>query len=85
MSPMTNAPDTMAETQTPAAEIALTVNGARTTSRAATLADLLVEQGFSGDRTATALNGAFIARDRRAETPLAEGDAIEILTARQGG
>ena len=34
---------------------------------------------------ATALNGAFVPKRLRAETPLREGDRIEIVAPRQGG
>lgn len=63
----------------------LTVNGRRIRSGADTLAALLIEQGFAGVRVATALNGEFVAERHRADTPLAEGDRVEILSVRQGG
>jgi len=63
----------------------LTVNGAPVRAVAATLAALVAEQGFAGVKVATALNGTFVPERLRAETPLAEGDRIEILSARQGG
>jgi sulfur carrier protein len=47
-----------------------------------TVADLLpaMTGGF-----AVALNGTVIPRHRLAATPLADGDAVEIVTAVQGG
>lgn len=63
----------------------MTVNGAAVASAAGTLAELIAEQGFAGVKVATALNGDFVPERRRAETPLADGDCIEILSARQGG
>lgn len=63
----------------------MTVNGAAVATTARTLAALVAEQGFVGIKVATALNGEFVPERRRAETPLASGDRIEILSARQGG
>lgn len=65
--------------------IRVTLNGLEMESRAATLADLIGEQGYQGQRIATALNGDFVPARLRAATPLASGDRIEVLTARQGG
>ena len=63
----------------------ITVNGRRTPSDAATLAELLAEQGFADVKVATAVNGDFVAERHRADTRLAEGDRVEILSVRQGG
>ena len=63
----------------------ITLNGLAVTSAAGTLAELIAEQDFAGVKVATALNGDFVPERRRAETPLADGDRIEILSARQGG
>ncbi len=63
----------------------ITVNGARVATGVATLADLVAERGFGDMKVATAVNGEFVAARRRAETPIAEGDRFEIVSARQGG
>lgn len=63
----------------------ITVNGRRIASAAGTLAALLVAEGFADLKVATAVNGDFVPARRRATTPLADGDRIEILSARQGG
>lgn len=63
----------------------MTVNGTAVASAAGTLAELVAAQGFAGVKVATAVNGEFVPERRRAETPLADGDRIEILSARQGG
>ncbi|MGE0022342.1 MAG: sulfur carrier protein ThiS [Hyphomicrobium sp.] len=63
----------------------ITLNGARLETGAATLADLVVEQGLADSKVATALNGEFVAAGRRAGTRLSHGDRIEIVSARQGG
>ncbi|MBN8911817.1 MAG: sulfur carrier protein ThiS [Rhizobiales bacterium] len=63
----------------------MTVNGAAVASAAGTLAELVAAQGFAGVKVATAVNGEFVPERRRAETPLSDGDRIEILSARQGG
>jgi sulfur carrier protein len=62
----------------------ITLNGERVLTRATTLAALLSERGFAG-KVATARNGTFVASAARAATPLASGDHIEVVSARQGG
>jgi sulfur carrier protein len=66
-------------------ERALVVNGEPRTSRAATLATLLDEMGFAGQKIATAVNGAFVPERARAGHALGAGDEIEIVSPRQGG
>lgn len=73
----------MTTTTTETTEISL--NGRTLATAAATLAALLAEQGLAEAKVATALNGAFVAARARAETPLAAGDRVEVLSARQGG
>jgi sulfur carrier protein len=68
-----------------APEIAIEVNAELQRVRAGTLADVLVALGYGGQKVATALNGAFVPERMRTETPVASGDRIEILSARQGG
>lgn len=51
----------------------------------ATLAALLGELGFTSPAIATALNGDFVARDKRPDTMLCNGDRVEILAPMQGG
>ena len=63
----------------------ITVNGEPHEIAAATLAEALVALDFAEAVVATALNGEFVPKRKRAETPLAEGDAIEIVAPRQGG
>ena len=63
----------------------LTINGARLETGAATLADLVTEQGLADAKVATAWNGEFVPAARRAETRLSDGDRIEIVSARHGG
>lgn len=66
-------------------EIAIHVNAEPQSVRAGTLADVLVALGYGGQKVATALNGDFVPERARADTPVASGDRIEILSARQGG
>lgn len=61
------------------------VNGEDRRTMADTLAALLEEAGYGSSPVATAVNGAFVPARLRAATVLAEGDAIEIVAARQGG
>ena len=65
--------------------LTLTLNGAPARTTAATLADLIVEQGFGGAKVATAVNRTFVPERARATTRLNPGDAIEVVSARQGG
>ena len=61
------------------------VNGDSVAVQAVSLDQLLVELGYGDARVATAVNGAFVARDSRADCTLREGDRLEVVTPRQGG
>jgi len=61
------------------------VNGEALETQAATLAALLQELDYGEVPVATALNESFVRAKDREATPLAEGDAVEIVTPRQGG
>jgi sulfur carrier protein len=63
----------------------ITVNGEARLTDARTLDDLCRELGFGEARVATARNGEFVPAHSRAEAALADGDAIEVLSPRQGG
>jgi thiamine biosynthesis protein ThiS len=63
----------------------IVVNGLERSVSALTLADLVTAEDLDPRFVATAVNGDFVPRDARSRTPLAEGDAVEILTPRQGG
>ncbi|PID63577.1 MAG: thiamine biosynthesis protein ThiS [Gammaproteobacteria bacterium] len=64
----------------------LTFNGKNIDSKAKTLAELLIEQGFTADsHVATAVNGQFVAKTARADYALNDGDAIEVVAPMQGG
>ncbi len=65
----------------------ITVNGTREVLAATDLVALLREWGIGEDDRgiAVAVNGAVVPRADWAATQLSEGDAIEILRARQGG
>ncbi|MEP9351678.1 sulfur carrier protein ThiS [Xanthobacter sp. KR7-225] len=66
---------------------ALTVNGTPEEHPAATVAELLRAKGVEDGRKgiAVALNGAVVPRRAWGETPLAAGDQVEIIEAKQGG
>ena len=49
------------------------------------LGDILNELGYGDAKIATALNEVFVAKSARAQTNVAEGDRLEIVTPRQGG
>ena len=61
------------------------VNGEPCRVTARDLAALLDELAYGDATVATALNRSFVRKKDRAETKLAEGDEVEILTPRQGG
>jgi sulfur carrier protein len=66
----------------------VTINGVvRDLPQAGTLAELLRALNVPTDRggIAVALNDAVIRRARWDDTPVAEGDRLEIITAVQGG
>ena len=63
----------------------LTVNGEPRELVADNLADALVALDYADAVVATALNGDFVPKRKRADTPLSEGDRIEIVAPRQGG
>ncbi len=61
------------------------VNGTSREVAAATLAALLDELDYADVTVATALNQAFVRVTDRRATGLREGDAVEIVSPRQGG
>lgn len=63
----------------------LIVNGVERDVAAATLEEALQALEYAAAVVATALNGDFVPARARAETPLNEGDRIEIVAPRQGG
>lgn len=63
----------------------IVVNGAAAATSAGTLADLVIELGYGNARVATAVNGDFVPERARGGRPIAPGDRIEIVAARQGG
>ena len=63
----------------------LIVNGHWRETAAASLAAALGELGFDGKVVVTAVNGEFVPASRRRETPLAEGDRVEVLAPMGGG
>ncbi len=67
------------------ASLRLVVNGKPQDLAAANLAEALAALDYENAVVATALNGAFVPKRLRAQTPLAEGDRIEIVAPRQGG
>lgn len=63
----------------------LTVNGAQRRSAAPTIAALVRELSLVPDKVAVEHNGTIVARSSLAETPLAEGDVVEIVHFVGGG
>lgn len=61
------------------------VNGEAAVVEVATVAEALTALGWGDERVATALNGVFVPAARRGDTPIAQGDRLEVLTAMQGG
>lgn len=65
--------------------INVTLNGETRRVAAADLAALLVEIGLADAVAATALNGEFIAKGRRAAARLHPGDTVDVVAPMQGG
>jgi sulfur carrier protein len=65
--------------------ISLAINGERKQLRARSPRELLSELEFEGNFFAIAVNRKVIARERWNEPLLRDGDAVEIVTPRQGG
>ena len=65
--------------------IRLMVNGEPVEARTSTLAALLVELGYGGQKVATAVNGEFVAERGRGAAALQSNDQVEIVAPRQGG
>ena len=63
----------------------LIVNGEPIEAKATRVDALLGELDYEGTHLAVAVNYDVVPRARWAETSLNEGDAVEILTPRQGG
>ena len=61
------------------------VNGEAREVAAVTLDALVDELDYGGATVATALNQSFVRAVDRERTRLAEGDAVEIVSPRQGG
>ena len=63
----------------------LTVNGERQEVVATTVTALLDELEYEGAFLVVAVNHDVVKRTQWDETPLQDGDRVEILTPRQGG
>jgi sulfur carrier protein len=65
----------------------LNINGTSRTfeGRVDTVADLVRELALEGKRIAVERNGVIVPRSRYADTPVAAGDALEIVGAVGGG
>jgi sulfur carrier protein len=61
------------------------INGRSAEVAATALDRVLIELGYGEARVATAVNGAFVAREMRIKCTLNEGDRLEVVTPRQGG
>jgi sulfur carrier protein len=61
------------------------VNGEHREVASASVDALLAELEYEGTHFAIALNFDVLPRSRWAQTPLKQGDEIEIITPRQGG
>jgi sulfur carrier protein len=68
-------------------EASIQVNGEDEPLSVTTLEALLAVKQIASDRrgVAIALNGNVVPRARWADTPLASGDIVEIVLAKQGG
>ncbi|MFN3879865.1 MAG: sulfur carrier protein ThiS [Nitrincola lacisaponensis] len=60
-------------------------NGEALETGANNLSELLHELNLTGQAVATAVNGDFVPRSLRGQTPLHEQDRIEVVAPMQGG
>ncbi len=65
--------------------LTIQVNGTPQTTTATTLYDWVLAQGSTPESLATALNGQFVLRSQRANTPLRAGDHIQTFQPITGG
>lgn len=63
----------------------LQINGQEKEISASTVADLVDQLGLKGDRVAIELNRDIVPRAKWAETPLHEGDKLEMVHFVGGG
>ena len=63
----------------------VTVNGEQREINASRISALLSELEYEGTHFAIAVNYDVLPKSRWAETPINNGDEIEIITPRQGG
>lgn len=63
----------------------LTINGEAQLSSAETLAALVEQLGMKADRVAIELNREIVPRERWPQTPLQDGDRLEIVHFVGGG
>jgi sulfur carrier protein len=63
----------------------LIVNGERRETTATRIAALLSELEFTGTQVAIAVNRGVVPRARWSDVELNDGDAVEIISPRQGG
>ena len=63
----------------------VTVNGEQREISSSSIDALLAELEYEGTHFAIALNYDVLPRSQWAQTPLKNGDEIEIITPRQGG
>jgi sulfur carrier protein len=63
----------------------LIINGERRETEARGIGALLAELEFTGTQLAIAVNRGVVPRRRWSEVELCDGDAIEIISPRQGG
>jgi len=61
------------------------LNGENKETPARTIAELLAELQAPETGVAVALNGAVVRRAEHQDTPLQEGDEVEVIRAVQGG
>ncbi|WP_017429270.1 sulfur carrier protein ThiS [Vreelandella jeotgali] len=67
-------------------EAAIQLNGeSRALAPDTSAADLVEQLGLGGQRIAVEINEEIVPRSRLAETPLADGDQVEIVHAIGGG
>ena len=61
------------------------INGEIKTTEAATVAQLIAEMGMANQAVAVELNRQVVPKRKHEQTPLTEGDTLEVVTLVGGG
>jgi thiamine biosynthesis protein ThiS len=63
----------------------ITLNGETYETQARTVAELVAELGYAGQAVAIERNEAIVPKKQHEQTPLTDGDTVELVTLVGGG